>query len=305
MCDSDTSQRDRAKLAGIQLAERFPDLMPGALFFSCSRMQAHVTLDTCRKNWDEAHARRRPDDEDRRAACRSCEVGRLLHTESSPVGAKWADLRHSGECSRCGRRDLRIVAGVECVSCWNRRKESEKGRNARGTTIMFPITLTPRRVGLIIDGKPTYRRFLAIHDGEAISRAIRQVDGAGFHDQQPASSVWNPRAGRFQYRCSKHPGEFGTLRELVSDDGAIEHTCPVCTPGRAKGLPEARVEAATSLASPEWVTFIMSESPWVSEITEQWTPTPHVCDRCQHYPIQVRQRSRIEARCPLCDAHKQ
>lgn len=295
-CDHTTA----AKL-GIALVEAHPDLMPGSLFFGCKRLQATITLDTCRQNWDEAHAKRGPDDLDRRAACRSCVIGQHLHGTATHDTAEWADVRRPGECVRCARVGMRMVsASGECVSCWNRRREAERGRNARGRPPMFPHTMTPRRVGLMVDGKPVYRRFMAHHEGEAVSRAVRQVDGAKFHSMQPSAATWNSRASRFQYRCSKHPGEFGSLRELVSADGTIQYVCPTCKPGRARGLPEANVEAATSLMPAEFVAVVVSHC----DVPEVWTPTAHICDRCEHYPIHVRRRPRgaVEARCPLCDA---
>jgi len=300
MCDHTSPRCDHTTAAklGIELVEAHPDLMPGVLFFGCQRHKATITLETCRRNWDEAHARRGPDDLDRRAACRSCTIGQHLHSTDATDAAEWADVRRPGECVRCARVGLRLVSTTgECVSCWNRRREAERGRNARGRPPMFPHTMTPRRVGLVVDGKPAFRRFLAHHEGEAVSVALRQVDGAKFHNLQPGAAAWNAKAGRFEYRCSKHPGEFGALRELVSGDGTVEYICPVCSPGRAVGLPVARVEAATSIMQGEFMAAACEDAQ------EVWTPTAHVCDRCEHYPIQVRRRPRgaVEAQCPLCD----
>ncbi|WP_421243499.1 hypothetical protein [Aeromonas enteropelogenes] len=165
---------------------------------------------------------------------------------------------------------------------------------------MNPIIMTSRRVGLVVGGKPAYRRFLSWHDGEAVSRAIRQIDGVKFHSMQPGTPTWNVKSERFEYRCSKHHGEFGALRELVSGDGDVEYICPVCSPSRAKALPVARVVAPTSIIPKELAALDYDDAP------EGWTPTAHICDRCQHYPIQVRKRPdwRTEARCPLCDSRQ-
>ncbi|MCC4746031.1 hypothetical protein [Escherichia coli] len=165
------------------------------------------------------------------------------------------------------------------------------------------MVLHHRRVGLVgSDGKPSWRRFDCWHEGEAISRAVRQIDGAKFHDQQPGKSVWNQRVGRFQYRCTKHGSELSTLREMVADDGSIQYVCPVCTPGRAKGLPDATVTASTSLSSPEFVLESMVLTGVAKDLTDQFAPTAHICDRCQHYAIGARLRTgRVETRCPMCD----
>ncbi|WP_370602973.1 hypothetical protein [Escherichia coli] len=164
--------------------------------------------------------------------------------------------------------------------------------------------LHPRRVGLVgADGKPTWRRFDAWHAGEAISRAVRQIDSAKFHDKQPGKSVWNARIKRWQYRCGQHGGELSTLVERQCDDGTVEYVCPVCSPGRAKGLPEAQVCSATSLSSPEFVRESMVLTGVARDLTDQFAPTAHICDRCQYHAIEARLRSgRVEARCPQCDA---
>lgn len=294
---------DHSQRIGIVWDERYPELRPGVLYFECERLSAHLTSDACRKNWIAAHEKVTDETPLRLMKCRHCPTGRALHTDIE-TPQTWQDVRSSSECVRCGRHDLRLIADTrECVSCWNRRKETERGRNARGGVLQNPVVLRQRRVGLFNDGgKPTWRRFSSWHDGEAISRAVRQVDGAKFHDHQPGISVWNRRVGKFQYRCSLHTGEFGTLRELVGSDGGVEYICPVCKPGRARGLPEAIVCSATSLSSPAFVRESLVKTDAAIHLKEHFAPTAHICDRCQHYAIEARLRNgRVECRCPLCD----
>lgn len=289
--------------AGIEWEERYPDLRPGVLYFECERLCAHLTEEGCRTNWEQATSTRPdPEQPSRFAKCRACPIGLRLHTDvNAPIN--WRDVRSGSECVRCGRRDMRLIAGTTCVSCWNRQREGRLNKDARGNVPKTRMVLHPRRVGLVIDGKPTWQTFDAYHEGEAVSRAVRQVDGAKFHDLQPGKSVWNARIKRWQYRCDQHPGEFGTLREMVADDGSIQYVCPVCTPGRARGLPDATVTSSTSLSSPEFVRESMVLTGVAKDLTDQFAPTAHICDRCQHYAIEARLRSgRVETRCPQCDA---
>jgi len=296
--------RDRSQQIDVVWEERYPDLRPGVLYFECERLWAHITRDSCHRNWTAAHEKVTDETPLRLMKCRGCPVGRTLHTDAD-APATWQDVRSSSECVRCGRRDLRIITSTgTCVSCWNRRRETERGFNARGRPMETPINLHPHRVGLLgADGNPTWRKFDAWHDGEATSRAARQVDGAKFHDLQPGKSVWNHRVGHFQYRCDKHSGEFGTLRERQSDDGTVTYVCPVCRPNAAKDLPDARVMASTSLSSPEFVRESMVLTGVANHLTEHFAPTAHICDRCKHYAIEARLRTgRVETRCPMCDS---
>jgi hypothetical protein len=284
----------------IEWIEKYPDLMPGKLFFHCERLSAHLTHESCHQNWALAHGKITEETPMRLMKCRGCPVGRQLHSDTDSSGT-WQDFRAKSECVRCGRRQLRIISGAACVSCWNREREGRIGKDARGKLPKTRMVLHPHRIGLVgVDGKLTWRRFDAWHEGEAISRAIRQIDGATFHDQQPGKTVWNKRVRRFQYRCNKHPGEFGTLRELVADDGAVTYRCPVCEPGRARGLPDATVTASTSIQTRDFAKDLMQTV--VQDIGEHWIPTAHICDQCRHYALEVRARSRkLECRCPMCD----
>ncbi len=310
MCDHTLLKCDHTRSAkrdhtiNIEWVEKYPDLRPGVLYFDCERLSACITRDTCHKNFTAAHEKVTDETPLRLLKCRGCAVGRELHTEID-APRTWQDVRSSSGCVRCGRHDLRIIPSTgTCVSCWNRAREGKLGKDARGNTPRTLVTLSSRRVGLRDGiGNPTWRRFDAWHDGEAISRAIRQIDGASFHDQQPGKSVWNQRVGRFQYRCGKHPGEFGTLRELVADNGDTEYVCPVCKPGRARGLPEARICGATSIQSQEFVRDMLVQTENAAHLTEHFAPTAHICEKCNHYAIEARLRSgKVETRCPMCDS---
>ncbi len=188
--------RDHSRQIDVVWEERFPDLMPHRLFMHCQRLDAHITHDTCRQNWEQATSiRPDPEQPSRFAKCRACPIGLRLHTDMNAPG--WRDVRSGSDCVRCGRRDLRLISGTTCVSCWNREREGRLNKDARGNVPKTRMVLHPRRVGLVNDGKPTWRTFDAYHEGEAVSRAVRQVDGAKFHDLHPGKSVWNVRVKRW------------------------------------------------------------------------------------------------------------
>ena len=286
----------------IEWVEKYPDLRPNVMYFECARLSAYLTKDACGKNFEAAHQKATDETPLRLLKCRGCNMGRSLHTDSD-APQSWVDVRNPGSCVRCGRSDLRLIPSAStCVSCFNRERESRIGKNARGRMPQTMVILSPRRVGLAIDGKPVWRRFAAWHEVESLSRAIRQIDGAKFHPEQPGKSVWNARVGRFQYRCSLHGGELSTLVERRNDDGTTEYICPVCRPAAAKSLPEAMVTASVSFSSPGFVKELLAKLGDV-ELAEYFTPVSFICDRCSHYQIEVRKRgSRVECRCPACDA---
>lgn len=274
--------------------------MPGKLFFECQRLGASLTCEACRTNW--ISAQKRYDDEPARAdVCRKCPIGHLLHSDKD-TGSGWMDFRSKSECIRCGRSGLRIIPSTgECVSCWNRRRETKINQDARGRSPLTKTILRPWRIGLMVDGKPAWRRFYGTNIGEAISASIRHIDGATFHDGQPGIPTWNPRVKHWQYRCHKHPGEFGVLRELERDNGSIEYICPVCTPKVARGLPDSKVEATVSIQDRQFVPSMMSIV--LGEMPEHWLSTAVVCAECRQYLVQIRVRTgKIEARCPCCDS---
>ncbi len=118
-------------------------------FFRCAALKATLSTDSCTTNWRRAQ-RLRPDEVTAVHLCRDC-----------PIGAAHAGERHVarsalfglGICPRCRKYAGRIIHGTRCVSCYNRERELVAGRNAKGTKpTMAP--LLPRRVSIVLDGKP-------------------------------------------------------------------------------------------------------------------------------------------------------
>lgn len=110
---------DHSRQIGIVWEERFPDMRPGVLYFECDRLSAHLTKESCHQNWNAAHEKVTDETPLRLLKCRSCPKGRALHTDCD-ASLTWQDVRSGSECVRCGRRDLRLIGGTTCVSCWNR-----------------------------------------------------------------------------------------------------------------------------------------------------------------------------------------
>jgi hypothetical protein len=105
--------------------------------FTCQRHvgDLRLTPSTCAGMWARAR-RNREEDRIRLAPCMGCDVGAANAGE--PVSAKAAPGKATpasvGQtCCRCGQGGLRLVLGrTLCASCYNRQREYQAGRNAKG-----------------------------------------------------------------------------------------------------------------------------------------------------------------------------
>ena len=110
--------------------------------FSCTRRSARMTTKAC-TGYFQAAAKKRPDPWSPLFHCRSCPVG-ASHAGggSTPVDdakAKAAAARQQvidewkSVCPRCLRLSSRIIKDNLCVSCYNRSREVEVGKNRKGS----------------------------------------------------------------------------------------------------------------------------------------------------------------------------
>ena len=102
--------------------------VPGR-YFRCEAMRASLAETRCASMYRDA--KRLP-----ASACSSlekcigCEIG-AMHAGDKDVQRKTAVVG-SLTCARCREHASRLVVGGICVSCYNRQREVEKGRNAKG-----------------------------------------------------------------------------------------------------------------------------------------------------------------------------
>lgn len=153
--------------------------MPGVTgrYFRCVRLTATLQVATCSRMFREA---KKPAGAVRSSRCVGCPVG--AHHSGEPARVAMAVF-----CCRCGRDDLRMVAAVLCVSCYNRSRENDRGANRKGgapsvvhrqrTHTMLHL-VSRRRVQPI-----SYRVTSTI---EALLRAARDHDRGRFQWSAPA-----------------------------------------------------------------------------------------------------------------------
>lgn len=113
--------------------------LPDVPFFDCDRIGASLTVPTCAAMW---RAAANPHTE-RHSACRACPLGA---THAGVANAASGVLRGLLVCSRCYRTAKRLILGNLCVSCYNRQREVQRGKNARGLPPTKLTRLDPRSV---------------------------------------------------------------------------------------------------------------------------------------------------------------
>ncbi len=111
-----------------------PDTDEFPVMFECQRHQGalRLTTTTCAGLWHRARRNAEPD-QIRLAPCVGCQVGAsnagAKVRPAAPVQATASVL----SCVRCGQSGARRLVGSRlCVSCYNRQREYEAGRNAKG-----------------------------------------------------------------------------------------------------------------------------------------------------------------------------
>lgn len=105
----------------------------GLLVFDCPKMNASLSAAACSKSYLHQQT----------FSCMGCPIGRhhagrlplpvprksygAYDDEKTPLAAIIAR-----KCTRCGRAEHRLLAGVLCLSCYNRQRECVRGKNGKG-----------------------------------------------------------------------------------------------------------------------------------------------------------------------------
>lgn len=289
------SLSNTAKLLTVRAFIAFPVEMPGVHFVTCPS-GAKLSINGCSAR--HAIAVSNKDPERCTSECKTCPVGGVLWRNAPTLEAHTIP-DCNGICPRCGRVGQRLIGPGKaeealCVSCWNRKREEEKGCNARGH-VPEPLIISNWLIGVEIDGEQRYRRHSGAHQGEAIIRCALALPGVRFHDSRPGSVAHGDDG--FTYRCNKHPEE--RLREETGKRGAVAFVCPVCGP-EAAALPVPTVLQALELRTVGEAAAVYSaiRPDKCSEIH-----TASICSGCRQSTIKIRRSSgRTVATCHGCGA---
>lgn len=130
-------------MTDIEIAYFEHDALPGQRYFACPKTGTSLSVQSCSTRW--ANSQGRGD----AGVCTRC-----------PVGAHHAGGEHKAEpmiearkvCSRCRRVSTRLIGGVICVSCYNRQRELDIGRNGKGLPPIKHPAVAPLRVTVRLEG---------------------------------------------------------------------------------------------------------------------------------------------------------
>lgn len=90
--------------------------MHGTDSFYCEKLSATLQLKTCIQRHTSGNF----------MVCKNCQLG-AAHSGRKPVRA---NLTHF--CVRCQRQATRLIGKQLCISCYNRQREFERGKNRHG-----------------------------------------------------------------------------------------------------------------------------------------------------------------------------
>ena len=268
----------------------------GSVYFNCARLSATLSTTACASQWSTAAST---------SSCAGCGIGRQHHAAAAPGSAAAPRVRdRSRECLRCGRTDLRLVQAVGiCVSCYNRQREANIGRNAKG---MPPAYFEPLRLFTVATetaaGEVVHHAIEARHEAEAIGViAMRLTGGSRLSPARPGNTQWSATHRRLVVACPAC-GNPGLLAR--KSRGMLRHHCPACQgtpsgPEWALVRPRAPITVWPAAVLVVWLQMTGERPP------SRWTSTGFGCANCGIGVLQAQStaESQIEARCPACGDH--
>ncbi|MDR3519027.1 MAG: hypothetical protein P4M00_24780 [Azospirillaceae bacterium] len=143
--------------------------------FRCHRQQADVPYDCCVHLWRVAQ-RGRAEPWQSLWHCRACPVGAFNAGRADRIRL---DPFADGICPRCRRSVDRLINQRLCISCYNRHREAQRGRNARGSAPRISLRLHQETVAYRDGRRYHVGHFADVSDRlEAIILAVRKAAGA-------------------------------------------------------------------------------------------------------------------------------
>ncbi len=145
--------------------------------FRCPRQAMTLTAAGCARLWSSAQAKK-PAPYEGRAHCFTCPIG--ARHAGKPEAALFEPVQElKAYCPRCRRVAGRLINGRWCISCYNRQREAEKGRNAKGGVPKLAHRVHAIRVAMVAaDAAAIVRELPAVTSmAEAMLYLAQQAKG--------------------------------------------------------------------------------------------------------------------------------
>jgi hypothetical protein len=150
-----TGPRDSSSVDFSTIQFREHEAFAGLKVFTCERLNAVLTADSCAANYTRAN---------QPASCKGCSIG-LKHSGGSPMKETQHEVpanQQSLSCIRCERTEatatkyigrFRIIKRQHCINCFNREREVIKGANGKGAKPVKHAGLRQATITIRLDGK--------------------------------------------------------------------------------------------------------------------------------------------------------
>lgn len=120
--------------------------LPNKPHFKCERLRATLSVESCASMWRGGNQ----ENIERLQRCKACPVGALHAGEQA---ASMSPLLGTTTCARCHRGATRLIGKHLCISCYNRQREQQVGKNAKGVAPTKLLPLCRRRLRYVVDGE--------------------------------------------------------------------------------------------------------------------------------------------------------
>jgi hypothetical protein len=151
----------------------------------CTRQNMKITTRGCVKLFRSV-ADKMPEPWEARSACIACPVGAVRN--GGPVNKAAAGVEAWRRCcSRCQAAGRRLIAGLVCVSCYNRSREAAIGRDRKGNRPRLADQIHTATINVIKDGAATPTRFdRVLSAAEALVATAKTATGPMVFGWPPA-----------------------------------------------------------------------------------------------------------------------
>lgn len=167
-------------------------MMVDLVLMRCDRQQVTLSTTACSRMWrSAADPTNLPRPWESRRHCLGCRIGaENAGVSGDAAGFIAAKAALASTCARCGASGRRIIGARDlCISCYNRQREAERGRNAKGSRPRLCDKLFIPRVAVdrdgavrIVEGAPS------VSLAEFMIRVARRAEAPTYFGPAP----WKP-----------------------------------------------------------------------------------------------------------------